>query len=105
MSLASVAQKYNLKRPYVTEENVINIVGGRHPLQELVVPAFIENDTMIVGGDDAEMNSLKAPSVLLLTGANYSGKSVYLKQVFIQGSVVEIGLPYRLYGAPRKVVS
>jgi DNA mismatch repair protein MSH5 len=81
ISLASAAQKHNFKRPYVTEENVINIVGGRHPLQELVVPAFIENDTTISGGDDTEVNEIKAPSVLLLTGANYSGKSVYLKQV------------------------
>jgi len=71
----------------VTDENVVNIVGGRHPLQELVVPAFIENDTVLIGGDDAEVNEMKAPSVLLLTGANYSGKSVYLKQVFLPNSV------------------
>ena len=89
----------------MTDENVINIVGGRHPLQELVVPAFIENDTAIIGGDDSEVNEVKAPSVLLLTGANYSGKSVYLKQVFIESSIIDIGWSYRLYGAPRKVVS
>lgn len=105
ISLASAAQKHNFKRPYVTEENVINITGGRHPLQELVVPAFIENDTTIVGGDDTEMSSVKAPSVLLLTGANYSGKSVYLKQAFVQSSVADIGRSYRLHGPPRKVVS
>jgi len=87
LSLASAAQKYNFKRPYVTDENVINIVGGRHPLHQLVVPTFIENDTVIVGGDDAEVNEMKAPSVLLLTGANYSGKSVYLKQVFLPNSL------------------
>lgn len=68
-------------RPFVTEENVINIIGGRHPLQELVVPTFIENDTCLVGGEETETNDVKAPSVMLLTGANYSGKSVYLKQV------------------------
>lgn len=89
----------------MTEENVINIIGGRHPLQELVVSAFIENDTTIVGGDDEEMTSEKAPSILLLTGANYSGKSVYLKQAFVQSSVADIGRSYRLHGPPRKVVT
>jgi DNA mismatch repair protein MSH5 len=79
LSLAFAAQQYAFTRPFVTEENVINIVGGRHPVQELVVPAFIENDTVLVGGGGP--NEIEAPSVLLLTGANYSGKSVYLKQV------------------------
>jgi DNA mismatch repair protein MSH5 len=84
LSLAIAAQKYRFTRPFVTDDNVINIVGGRHPLQELVVPIFVENDTCLVGGHDADPNdaALNAPSVMLLTGANYSGKSVYLKQVF-----------------------
>ena len=77
------AEKYHFTRPTVTDDNVIDIVGGRHPLQELVVPTFIENDTRLVGAQESETNvGVKEPSVLLLTGANYSGKSVYLKQVF-----------------------
>ena len=75
------AEKYKFTRPFVTDDNIINIVGGRHPLQELVVPTFIENDTSLVGGHDDDMNNMKAPSVMLVTGANYSGKSIYLKQV------------------------
>jgi DNA mismatch repair protein MSH5 len=50
----------------------IRTQGGRHPLQELVVDAFIPNDTLL-----AE----PAGTIGLITGANYSGKSVYLKQV------------------------
>ena len=46
--------------------------GGRHPLQELSVNQFIDNDTKI-GGDSAKLQ--------LITGPNSSGKSVYLKQV------------------------
>lgn len=71
---------------------MIKICVSRHPLQELCVPAFIENDIFIQGGpgecDDLESvegnrNDIPEnnPSLLLLTGPNYSGKSVYLKQV------------------------
>lgn len=85
----------------MTEENVIKIVKGRyaafftfpfttnnpsHPLQELCVPAYVENDTFILGGPGSDPPSSPSPttdgpSALLLTGPNYSGKSVYLKQV------------------------
>lgn len=65
---------------------------SRHPLQELCVPVFIENDSFIQGGpgecDDLESVEgnrtdipENSPSLLLLTGPNFSGKSVYLKQV------------------------
>jgi len=73
----------------VTEENVINIVGGRHPLQELVVSTFIENDTILSGGGGH--NETEGASVLLLTGANYSGKSVYLKQVALIVYMAHVG--------------
>lgn len=42
-----------------------------HTLQELTVDHFIPNDTYIADGG----------RVALITGANCSGKSVYLKQV------------------------
>ena len=73
----------------MTEQNVIKIVGGRHPLQELVVSAFIENDTTLVGGGGG--NEKEGASVLLLTGANYSGKSVYLKQVALIVYMAHLG--------------
>lgn len=44
----------------------------RHPLQELCVNAFVPNDTCL-GADHSKMK--------ILTGANASGKSVYLTQV------------------------
>jgi len=72
---------------------VLNIVGGRHPLQELVVPTFVANDTYLAGGGETTEANGGAPSVLLLTGANYSGKSVYLKQVPKSYRSVEIRLP------------
>jgi len=78
----------------MSHDNIINIVGGRHPLQNLVVPTFIENDTYLVGGEgtSSQQNEKdEAVSVMLLTGANYSGKSVYLKQVAMIVFLAHIG--------------
>ena len=66
-----------------------------HILQELTVQSYIPNDTCIIGDEDSngpvpdeESEILSegpetghGPSMLLLTGPNYSGKSVYMKQV------------------------
>jgi hypothetical protein len=48
--------------------------GGRHPLCECVVGTFVPNDTVL----DAKSNTEEVLSII--TGPNYSGKSVYLKQ-------------------------
>lgn len=53
-------------------------------LQEMTVPSYVPNDTLLMGGiQNQEDLALEcgAPSMLLMTGPNYSGKSVYMKQV------------------------
>ncbi len=112
-ALAQGANQYNLVRPRVTDENLIDIKNGRHLLQEMTVPSYVTNDAYLVGGkgsDNAEDHALPersavvssasatsppssspastgpglqshGPSMLLLTGPNYSGKSIYLKSV------------------------
>lgn len=91
LALALAADKYNWAAPTLNSSNVIDIVGGRHPLQELLVPSYIPNDCAMAGGcgtggfEDglAAGNGRKgpAPSMLILTGPNNSGKSIYMKQV------------------------
>lgn len=78
MSFAEAAILYDYHRPELTDDSVIEIEKGRHPLYELSVPSFVENDTHLRGSAYKEA---KSPSMILLTGANFSGKSVYLKQV------------------------
>ncbi|TVY50120.1 MutS protein-like protein [Lachnellula occidentalis] len=97
VAMASGARKYDYSPPRMTSANVVQIEGGRHPLQELTVPAYIANDCLLSGGsgdeDDLEgqmlpshrssasvQGDVEVPSMLIMTGPNYSGKSVYLKQ-------------------------
>ncbi|KAJ3042960.1 MutS protein msh5 [Rhizophlyctis rosea] len=84
LSFAEAAKKYNYRKPRMTNENVLHIVKGRHPLQELCVDVFIGNDTKL-GCEDED------PRAMLLTGANFSGKSVYLKQVALITYMAHIG--------------
>lgn len=111
LALAQGALQHQLTRPSVTRRNVIQIKGGRHILQALTVPSFVANDTFLVGGpgevdiepthryeDGVQMDQifeesspLEGPSMIVLTGPNFSGKSVYLKQVALIVYMAHIG--------------
>ncbi|KAF3077429.1 Exocyst complex protein EXO70 [Trichoderma lentiforme] len=78
LALAIGATKYGWNAPQMTTENIIDIKGGRHPLQELLAPSFIPNDCLI--GDDNTTPGRRVQA-LVLTGPNQSGKSVYIRQV------------------------
>ncbi|EGE78220.2 DNA mismatch repair protein MSH5 [Blastomyces dermatitidis ATCC 18188] len=107
LALVQGASLYKLVRPQITQDNSIVIKGGRHLLYEVTVPTFIPNDTLIVGGNgregsppntstqsletSVEVAETQCPSMLLLTGPNYSGKSVYLKQVALIVYMSHIG--------------
>ncbi|KAL9585794.1 MAG: hypothetical protein Q9212_001307 [Teloschistes hypoglaucus] len=111
LALAQGVGMYKLSRPHVTEDNVIHIKGGRHPLQELTVPSYVANDTYLVGGKrvvgqylDEETNHDHVdahsrapaqipmePSMLIMTGPNYSGKSVHLKKVALIVYMAHVG--------------
>lgn len=95
----------------MVEDNIINIKGGRHPLQELTVPSYVPNDCLIVGAEAAPSGDNEqphpstprsssqqgpratpdGPSMLMMTGPNYSGKSVYLKQIALIVYMAQIG--------------
>ncbi|KAF3480173.1 mismatch repair protein 5 [Arthroderma uncinatum] len=97
-SLLAFVQGASLKklvRPRMTDDNTIAIKGGRHILHETTVSSFVPNDTFIVGGNGSRAagdnasnteqpnpidEATQGPSMLLLTGPNFSGKSVYLSQ-------------------------
>jgi DNA mismatch repair protein MSH5 len=101
-ALAEGAQKHKFIAPQMTTDNIIEIIGGRHPLQELTVPSYVANDTLLQGGPgvvdgrDREsspgtLENCDIPNLLLMTGPNYSGKSVYLKQIALIVYMAHIG--------------
>lgn len=81
----------------MTANNVLSIIGGRHPLQELTVPAFIANNCRLGGSpaedqetDASESDNNNARS-LVVTGPNHSGKSVYVKQTALIVYLAHLG--------------
>ena len=82
----------------MVEDNIIDIKQGRHILQEMTVPAFIANDALLVGGDGPKEAAAgpsqqfrEYPAMLLLTGPNNSGKSIFLKQTALIAYMAQVG--------------
>jgi DNA mismatch repair protein MSH5 len=85
----------------------LELTIDRHILQEKVVPNFIPNDSLLAGGEgDSAIKQQEGssvvpqyhtedgsvvPSMILVTGPNFSGKSVYLKQVAIIVFMAHVG--------------
>ncbi|XP_038903566.1 DNA mismatch repair protein MSH5 isoform X3 [Benincasa hispida] len=100
LSLALIARQNNYVRPDLTADSMLDIKNGRHVLQEMAVDTFIPNDTKIFY--DGRVN--------IITGPNYSGKSIYIKQValivflshigsFVPADAATVGLTDRIFCA------
>ncbi|MBU3174822.1 DNA mismatch repair protein MutS [Clostridium estertheticum] len=83
-SLATIALENNYTRPKINKKGILNIIGGRHPVVEKMMPTntFIENDTYM----DEKDNQL-----LLITGPNMAGKSTYMRQVSLITIMAQMG--------------
>jgi DNA mismatch repair protein MutS len=83
-SLCTTALKNGYIRPEITEDGVINIVNGRHPVIEKVLKdeRFIENSTYL----DKDENRFS-----IITGPNMAGKSTYMRQVALITILAHIG--------------
>lgn len=83
VALAIVSLNNHFVRPKLLNGLELKIVKGRHPLVEKCVPSFVPNNT--------KLNQQAEKQIILLTGANYSGKSVYLNQVALIVILSQIG--------------
>jgi len=83
-SLAEVAVRHGYVRPKLTNKDVIDIKGGRHPIVGHTIGSdnFIPNDTHLCNKDN---------QLIILTGPNMSGKSTYLRQVALIILLAQIG--------------
>jgi DNA mismatch repair protein MutS len=71
VNLSITAQRLGLTRPQFTDEAVLEIKAGRHPVvEDSLATAFVPNDLDL--DQDRRM--------LMITGPNMGGKSTYLRQ-------------------------
>jgi len=99
-AFAALARERGYRRPRITQDNVLRIVAGRHPvLAETLGEAFVANDV--------EMGP-EADRLLIITGPNMAGKSTYIRQValltllaqtgcFLPAEEAEIGIVDRIF--------
>lgn len=81
-SLATVSESNNYTRPIITDERVVSIKDGRHPVVEKVsTKDYVPNDIIMGNGVD----------ILLITGPNMAGKSTYMRQFAITVIMAQIG--------------
>jgi len=81
--LAQVALERGYRRPAITQDNVLHIVGGKHPvLAEQLREKFVPNDVEMGADDDR---------LLIVTGPNMSGKSTYIRQTALLVLLAQAG--------------
>jgi DNA mismatch repair protein MutS len=82
LSLAEVAARRNYTRPVLIEGDELYIRAGRHPVIETTGERFIPNDAYLNNSTDR---------LLIITGPNMGGKSVYLRQAALISIMAQIG--------------
>ncbi len=81
-SLSACSEEYSLVRPVLTNDHIINIKNGRHPVVEVVSKSeYVPNDCVMDNGINA----------LLITGPNMSGKSTFMRQLGIIVIMAQMG--------------
>lgn len=102
ISFAECAEAYKYSKPIVQDGAELEIIEGRHPVVEQILPPgekFKPNDCVIDNKND---------QIILLTGPNMAGKSVYLRQIglivlmsqigsFVSAKSAKVGLVDRIF--------
>jgi DNA mismatch repair protein MutS len=99
-ALATSAVRNHFVRPVLTQDDVLDVRGGRHPVVELALQGvrFVPNDVHFDGrtphggeGDARPAGAGSVERIQILTGPNMSGKSTFLRQVALIVLMAQIG--------------
>lgn len=81
---AHLAERQNYIKPTITDKREIKIKNGRHPVVETLLASdkFVPNDTLLNTTDH---------QLLVMTGPNMAGKSVFARQVALITLLAHVG--------------
>ncbi|MBI4211595.1 MAG: DNA mismatch repair protein MutS [Deltaproteobacteria bacterium] len=84
LSLAEIASEFGYVRPDVMQQDQLDIIEGRHPIVERLIPdeRFVPNDVCL---NDA------SGRMMVITGPNMSGKSTVMRQTALIVLMAQIG--------------
>jgi len=109
LSFARLASERGYSRPVLDDSEVLEIVGGRHPVVEAMLPAdsggFVPNDLSVASSGAGEG---EPGQVLVITGPNMAGKSTVMRQAalivllaqtgsFVPAARARVGLVDRIF--------
>jgi DNA mismatch repair protein MutS len=82
-ALIRVAQRNGWVRPEIVEDDVVEILSGRHPVVEQALPlgSFVANDCQLT----------LTRRLMILTGPNMGGKSTYMRMVGLLVIMAQMG--------------
>lgn len=83
-ALGEVADRNAYVKPRLDDGDRLEIVGGRHPVVERMLPqgSFVSNDVRLSNNDE---------QLVVLTGPNMAGKSTFIRQVAIITLMAQVG--------------
>lgn len=84
-SFAQVAQENHYNCPVISDDDVLEIKGGRHPVIERQLPIgeeYISNDIYL---------DTRSQQIIIITGPNMAGKSALLRQTALITLMAQIG--------------
>ncbi|CCK69491.1 MutS family protein MSH5 KNAG_0C03870 [Huiozyma naganishii CBS 8797] len=93
-SFAQVSQTNDYTKPkMVLDESFISVKKARHPLYETTVSIYIPNDLTLDGGKYSDEHWFEHDKnrVNILSGANASGKTVFITQIALLCYLAQIG--------------
>lgn len=99
-ALAELAVNADYCRPELTEEPILEIREGRHPVLDRLQPqgAFVPNDVLLGLPDAHPTRDASPPAqppgggrIQLITGPNMAGKSTYIRQAALLTIMAQMG--------------